>query len=619
MAINDTTNQNQTFTAPTQAQAAPMNTPSQQPKRTMSFMKLGTVGGLSRASSSEVLMRAITALAEEVKKTTEKPWEVTLLPVDNSKETNLSFSGIVFVVRKLDAPARGLAYHTLLLEGSDEALASKIESYQGTQFEIMNVTGNAFDETYAKTVYEIVNRAFPNMTCHPVDAQVVPREFSFDNKDAVHALTLNAQLPCYTAMETLDPTFQDMDLTAFEKDATLAVRLGFNEPQKADYVGLPIRNDVSITLSAASVNRNVAQQSVNVQDRTKVIATLGGYIDPVWAPMESNPMMYQPGMPQPKFAARFVMTSMENVAQTTIASQLLAFASALVLRENSNWFPYFSPRPMGAGSREVDLRDIGAINIEGNIQNNVSGFDTYIDTKAASFTPQELGRLIQMTFRPGMFFSLRVSECGADTWYNSAFKAAADNHPGAINAILVAANTLTGGAFAPIYQSNENPVRANYDRVHTGYYVGPDGTKRDISDIDYLAMMNLVGKVDPATGAKWTNTFFREDQPIQLRLSDRKRMIEAAIKTEVTYTGFARLVTFTNRFIDSLAKACAQAGLDIRTINPNVTGDFFSQRAQASFLGQVQVMPGNTGLFNQGYGNPQNQFQDPRGFYGRNW
>jgi hypothetical protein len=618
MAINDNTSSNQNYT--TAPQAAPMNQQPQQPKRTMSFMKLGTMGGLSRASSSENLSRAIAALAEEVKKTTEKPWEVTLLPVDNSKETNLSFSGIVFVVRRLDALERGLAYHTLILEGSDEALASKIESYQGTQFEIMNVTGNAYNETYAKTVYEIVSRAFPNVVAHPVDAQVVPREFNFEVKDAVHALTLNAQLPCYTAIETLDKTFMDMDLTAFEKDSTLAVRLGFNEPQKTDYAGLPVRNDVSITLSAASILRSAAVADPNAQDRTKMIATIGGYIDPIFVQTDQNQMMMMnPNMPNPKFAIRFVMTNMENVAQTTLSSQLLAFTAAMALRENSNWFPYFAPRPMGAGHREVDLRDIGAINIEGNIQNNPNGFAPYEDTKAASFGQRELAMLLQASFRPGMTFSLRVSECGSDTWYNSAFKAAADNHPGAIHAILTAANTLTGGAFAPIYNSNENPVVVNYDRVHMGYYVGPDGMKRDIADIDYLAMMNLVGKVDPSVGAKWSNTFFREDQPVQLRLSDRKRMIESAIKTEVTYTGFGRLVTFTNRFIDSLAKACAQAGLDIRTINPNITGDYFSQRASASFLGQSQVMPGSSGLFNQGYGSPQNQFQDPRGYYGRTW
>ena len=85
----------------------------------------------------------------------------------------------------------------------------------------------------------------------------------------------------------------------------------------------------------------------------------------------------------------------------------------------------------------------------------------------------------------------------------------------------------------------------------------------------------------------------------------------------MTYTGFARIVTFTNRFIDSLVKACADTKLDMRAINPNVTGDFFSQRAQAGFINQVQMMPGHTGIFSQGYGSQQTGYQGPNVYRGR--
>lgn len=619
MALNDNTNVNQTQMGNAMASAAqPLGgQQQQQPKRSLSFMKMGSVGGLSRTPSSEVLTKALAAMTEEVKKMVEKPWEVVLLPIDNAKETNLAFSGIVFAVRSTELPAVGVSFHTVILEESGEAIAPRIETFRGTQFEIQRVTGDAYDELYHATSRETVARAFPNTQLSPMDAQVVPRGFNYEDKDAVHQLTLNAILPCYFAIETQRPGFQDMDLTAFEKDATLAVRIGFNEAQKSDYVGLPIRNDISIALSAAAVNRNINAQQLNVQDRTKLISHVGGYIDPVWAPEQQNQFMYAPNVPQPKFAARFVITNMENVAQTTIASQLLALTSSLVLRENNNWFPYFSPRPVGVGGRNVDLRDVGALNIEGNVSNNAAGFDTYIDTKAATFTPQDLGRLLTMMFRPGMFFSLRVSECGADNWYNGVFKAAADGNPHAIQAILDSANTLTGGHFGRIYTSNESPVMPNMDRVHMGYYIGSDGVKHDLAEIDYLAMMNLVGKTDQTVGAAWSDTFFKTDLPIAMRLAARKKMIEQVTHSEVTFTGFGRLVTFTNKFIDALAKACAQAGLDIKTINPNVTGDFFSQRSVPSFLGQAQVMPGQTGVFNQGFSGPQGGFSDPRGWTSR--
>lgn len=586
----------------------------------INLMRMGTIGGLSRAPSSEVLTKAMVALGEAAKKFAEKPWEIVLLPVDNAKETNLAFSGIVFITRAADMLGAGVACHTLILEDSGEPIAPRVDSFNGVQFEIQRVAGDAYNEVYYATVMEIVGRAYPNTRVISTDAQVVPRGFNYEDAEAVRQLTLNAILPCYTAIETQRQDFQDMDITKLERDFSLNCRIAFNEQQKADYVGLPVRNDISITLSASSAQRtSVNPQQLNVQERTKQIAHVGGFIDPVWAPEQQSQFVYAPNMPQPKFAARFVITNMENVTLTTISSQLLALCTSLVLRENNNWFPYFSPRPLGAGGRQVDIRDVGALNIEGNMSNNASGFDQYVDTKAASFTPQDLGRMLTMLFRPGMFFTLRVSEAGSDNWYNGVFKDAANGNPNAARAILEAADTLTGGLFGKIYQSNENPVIQNVDRVHMGYYVAGDGSKRDIADIDYLAIMNLVGKNDPTVGAAWSDTFFKADQPLHLRLSARRKMIEAAIQTDVHFTGFGRLVTFTNRFIDSLAKACAQAGLDIRTINPAVTGDYFAQRAQVNFLQQAQVMPGQTGVFNQGWGSPQGGFQDYRGFTGRNW
>lgn len=622
MAINDNTGANQPQASQQNTypnNPAPAGTvPYSSPRRPMSFMKIGTVGGLSRTPASEILTKAMIALDAEYKKTTEKPWEVTLLAVDNSKETNLAFSSIVVAVRRTDAPSRGVCYHTLILEESGEPLPTRIENYRNQTFEIQRVTSDAFNELYTNAVDEVVRRAFPNMTYNKVDGEVVPRGFNFDDKDALHALALNAQLPCYTALEIMDPSFQDMDLTAFENDSTLSVRIAFNEPQKTDYVGLPVRNDVNISLTASSINRNQQTMDVNTLDRTKLIASIGGYIDPIWAPGDTSQFNYNSNAPQPKFAARFVITNMENVAQTTIASQLLALASVSVLRENSNWYPYFLPRAQ-TGKRDVDLRDIGAINIEGNISNNPSGYDSYIDTKAATFTPQELGRLIQMTFRPGIHFSLRVSEFGADTWYNAPFLAAAMNDAGAVRAILQGADKLTGNKFSQHYGTNESPVLINFDRVHLGYYTGADGLKHDISDIDYLAIMNLVGKTDNSAGAAWANTFLSEDQSSPLRLAARKKMIEAVTSSEVTYTGFARIVTFTNRFIDSLVKACADTKLDMRAINPNVQGDFFAQRAQAGFINQVQMMPGHTGIFSQGYGSQQSAAQGPNVYRGRNF
>jgi len=267
---------------------------------------------------------------------------------------------------------------------------------------------------------------------------------------------------------------------------------------------------------------------------------------------------------------------------------------------------------LAAGSHRVDRRDIGALNIEGNISNDPSGYDKLFDTKDSSFDGLALQRLITSLFMPGMFFSLRVSEAGADTWYNSVFKAAADGNPNAITAILAAANTLTNGNFQKFYTSGQSPVLKNEDRVHSGYW-SDGGVKSDLADIDYLAVMNLVGRNDPTVGAAWTNTFYGTSEPLNVRLAARWKMINEITGGTAVLTGYARLVTFTNEFIEAFGKAVAATGLTMRQIG-NTDNALFQQRAGASFLAGADVAPGVTGMFNSGWSAPAQQGTSFGGF-----
>lgn len=593
---------------------------AQPQQRSWGFFSEGNLGGISRSPTSEVLTKALATLIDAYKNhvTLERPYEATVLPIDNSKEARLYLSGIVICVRVPENKGLGVSYHTLLLEGSNEAMQARVINWNNQTVVEDRVAGDINDAQYAETVFSIVQRAFPGQTCRATSAQVVPRKFNWEDKDAVRNLAINGVYPCVSDMEIHHPQFSDINLARWNRDSSLQIQINFNEVDRTDYSGLPVRNNINISLTAVD-NAKQNQQTLNNQERSKKISQLGGFIDLIWAPEAQAMNPYgnrMQGQMKYHFSPRFVMTNLENVMRMTPASQLLAMQTALVLRETpTSWYPYYDARPQGTSGRTVDTRDIGAINIEANLFDEPSGYGQRIDTKLATFNSHELGKLLSATVRPVLYYSLDVSECGSDTWYNEIFSAAAAGSVAAQAAIIEAANELTGGAFIRHYKSNESPVVVNDDRIHLGYYAGQDGVRHDIRDIDYLAVLNLLGETDHGAAQAWDDTFTKANYPLSKRLHERKKMIVDMVRGDVTFTGFARRVTMSGKFLEALDNGCKEAGLSARVVSPSFGSEYMNQRMVMGFLPQGAVAPGSSGAFTSGFGPaPMNSYGANRGY-----
>lgn len=600
-SVNSVNTQAPVMNAQTTQQAVPS-----QPA--LSFSNMGYGFGLTRSKTDEALNKALSVFKEDIKKQIEERkldpvFEVSLLALDATKGTGVRFSGIIVATTHKEI-RDAVAIHTVVVEGSSDPIMPKIESARGVQYEVQITAGESIDRDYLAEVMKVVEKAYPGFRVINADAQVLNRDFEYEDKNLVRSFVQNIILPTTTNLITSTGNFPELNLGRIERDSTLGVQRSFNEGNSLDYSGNPVRTDIKVTMTSHTGQKN-SNGSLNGQERTRVLGVVGGYIDTVWVD-EQNLQAANLVGPKPKFVARLVMTTLENQAMQTIPAQLLALSASMLLREGNNWFGYFTPRRQAAGAHRIDKRDVGALNIEGNMNDDPSGFDKMIDTKENGFDGIALQRLIMRLFVPGMYFTLRVSEAGTDTWYNSVFKAAADGNPNAINAILAGANTLTNGNFQKFYTSGASPVLKNEDRVHMGHYTDSNGAKCDLADIDYLAIMNLVGRNDPTVGAAWSNTFYGTSEPLNVRLAARWKMINDVVGGTAVLTGYGRLVTFTNEFIDAFAKAVAATGLSIRQIGGN-DGSLFQQRAGASFLAGAAVTPGQTGLFNYGGGQPVQQ------------
>ena len=613
MAINTNDNKPQagnTAQAP-QSVSQPQPTMQQQqaqPQNKWSFHQSSVFGRapIGRGVGSETLTRLQAALAEVYKQANAEV-EITLIPLDNTSEVALAFSALVVCLRYKNSPDLGVAYHTLIVEATGEKIPAKFEQINNTQVEIFRVAGDACDAILLAKVSEKVRAAFPQSRIYNAEACVVPRVFNTEDKVAVHQLALNAGLAVSTELDIRQKDFQDMNLATSAHDSNLTVTLSFARQQLENSVGEPVRSDLLLSFTSQQQNQQQSA-SINSGDRTARIAELSAFIDLVWAPSAQQGGGYNPyaiGQQQQvtqKYAARMVITNMRSTIASTPPAQLLALVTALSVRDDNNWIQAFRPTPITG--KEVDVHDIGAIGIEANFENSPTNFGTRINTKSDTFRPEMLGQLISATITPGLVISLDVPECGPETWNMSIFAAASNGSVEATEAIYNAANQLTNGNFGRHFSLGSQMFADLGNRVHTGYYIDSNSVKRDIRDIDYLAVMNLVGERDPQAIRDWSDTFTRTQFPLAQRLAARKRTIMALTGQSAEFTGFAQRVTFTHAFMEALAVACKETGLAIRINTPLNSGDFNNERGVAGFIGSAINQSGQASVFSRDFGTP---------------
>jgi len=559
---------------------------------------------IARGVGSEYYSKLKTALFE-IYKQTDPQVEIQLLDLDNVNEPSLVFSAMIVATRNKQRMETGVAFHILLLEATGEKVPPYFENINGSQVEVYRVPSDAFDKELIDRAVIAVQKAYPNTRAFMVDGTVVPAGFNPDNKFAVHSLALNAGLATNTELVVQSRDFEDMNLARRQQDNSLNINISFNRQQIENAVGDPMRSDVMIAFNSNRGQNQRNNQMVNSGDREIQISRISGFVDLLRVPppnMPSNNMYgnyYQPQQQGPKqiFAPRLVITNLESTVSYTPASVLLSLATALSLNDNFNWMQAFRPQP--TGRNEIDLTDIGALNIDANTMNEQSGFGTRIDTKDNSFQLENLGQLISMMIQPGLIVSLDCPEFGPQSWYLSVFALAANGNVQAYEAIFASVDALTNGNFSKNFPKGQPMFVDSHNRVHLGTWVDRSGNKRDIRDIDHLAVCNLVGERDAPVIRDWSNTFLNMQQPLLQRLATRKKLIMGLTGDTAVFTGFAQRVTFSQQFLQALQKAIAMCGTTVNVTTPLNSSAFNDQRGVATFANSAMVMPGQQGFTQQ--------------------
>jgi hypothetical protein len=632
MAVNIPSQNNQASSLVPPAQAQSQQSSTQRPMQSnytntqsMSVMTERNPAPLAGTPDAEA-MKAFTDAVKLLIGNAHESYDLQMVNISKTEATNLFCSAIVLVVRHKQAPNAALAFHTMLIGDTAGELPRPQVNVNGKTVEQQWAIGDAYDNDYKAIVAGVVARQFPSTNpAHMFDAegQVVPAGYDFKDLALVRATLANALRAAGTVLNSNASNFKDYSLEGSAAGLNSVATLAFNQNQQANAVGQPVRTDVYIGYAEV---RGQAQQgkqdgqriSLNSGERSEQVFGIGGFMDLLWDP--ANPQIgqnpYQQALQQYQqqpqsthlYTPRFIITKLDAKLLNTLPGQLLGMVTALTLRANGNWIGAFR-RPH---TNEFDMRDLGAIGIEANLDKNPSGFGSRIDTRSDSFTAQQLASLVQAFIRPNLAISMDVEECGPETWLTSVFLAAARGSADANEAILSAAQLLTNGKF----NYSGPAVFAENNRIHMGHYVDKNGVKRDLRDVDYLAVANMFGETDPVQIREWSDTFTRTEYPLDLRMHARRRILESAVGGSVFYTGFAERVTFSGPFMDALEKAVVATGLVIRPVTPfqDMAGP---NRVSASWMQNLRLGTESGGLFNRGYGGGVRPGTQVGGTFGR--
>lgn len=597
---------------------------TQQPKapavNTWSFHDRGFFqDAIPRGTGSEYY-NALKKEITELYKSANQQIEVTVIEMSRATDPALDFSCILVGVRMVDNPKLGVAVHTLLITETGEEILPYMQPIDGRQVQVYRVPSDAFNEILIEKIKKTVSLRYnlgTNGRIFVVDGTVVTQRVRPENKTQVQKLALNAAMAGVTELESRRPEFLDLNLNNLVKTGNNQVEINFQHQELEDAAGNIYRSDIMTVLSDRKVGENQHDRKMNSGDKQAKFSEISSFVDTIWYPVAEQGGFANAFAPQQlamtqKYVARQVITSIENNFATTPAAVLLALSTSLAIREPKHWIQAF--RPLANTRSGVDIKDVGHLNIEGNIPvpqgpgilaPDPSGFGLPIDTKADDFKAEQLGMYITALFQKDLIIALDVPEYGPQMHYLGVFAAAARNFPGAYQLIVNAANQLTNGSFGATFPRAAQIFAAPPERVHAGYWTDVSGQARDIRDFDHVAVANLVGKRHPQMLREWSDTFLRTDIHELVRMDARRKMIMQLSGDTAKFTGFHQRLTFSAEFLRALDVSIQANGLRTTIRTPMSGTDFYNQRGVASFA--PGAMLGYQGGFmsNGGYGQGQ--------------
>lgn len=565
-----------------------------------------------RTMSGEDVQTIVNGLKDRASKilTEQQKKEFNILVLDNN-QTKVTFSSILVCYLEQFQGKNHIAVYSLLVESSAAPLDPNSVNLGGTTVEVDIVPGDIYlNKSYWSVLEQYVLNSYGlEAVIHDAGCVVIAAEAEINTEARFNRLLHNSTQACYTIMDNqLGGNEEPFTLGEVGANDQMIARVEFTRQHGEDIVGMPVREDIIVTMSA----QTQADSQFSLQ-QTRALTRVTGYVDLMYQPAQAG---FQPqqnafgmfGNQQQMLATqmyqpRMVLTSVDTLTDAvSMELQLLALSTAMGLNRNMLWSGTY--RSNKGKVTDVDLKDLGATGYEVNLTGDPNAKPDALPTRSADFGDNEMRQLINMLIAPKLIYSLDIAEAGELSWIHQTYIAAANGDNDARLAILQAANNLTMGHFQQLFDASKPVCYDDQDRIHLGYYLDREGNRRDLREIDYLAILNLAGKTNPKLVEAWEETHRNTQVALEIRLAQRKEILRQLLASEIHVKGFARRVSFDNGFLEALSEAIVRSGLNVRPAKGLDDNANLVQRGGYD-LGHL-VASGNIGnFFNHGGGQQQ--------------
>ena len=455
------------------------------------------------------------------------------------------------------------------------------------QIPFIYVPGDAIDAVLHEKIRTVlVSEYGEGHTYTSVDGLVVPNVQHEDDQLAVRVASI-AFNACKAEKELITGNVRDLNIrVAKQQSPHTILKLESNLLKQTikDEVDNPIRSDWQMELNAVDTTNNIT--SLNLQNAKTTLTRSTGFIDAIPQAIQIPTV---PGTP-PAQAWRLhphLIISSNSVYATTPGYTLLGLISSLTMINDNMWVAALMPK-----DNKKALRNVGALNIITNIENNANGIGTVLDLSDKAIKPEEAYATIKNMFSEAPVVSYDIEAYGPQTHYSSIFALA--SQPGNSSAkwdaaknIVEAAHWLTDGRFPSDYPLSEIFIGSGI-MVPVGKWTDKTG-ERDIRDIDTAFVATQTQ--DSEMINKWILSGLPEEKtgldPFTSKIDIISKLIPNAV-----ISGKAVRVTFTANFISTLIEAAVGAGLNAN-YEPSIK---FVETTSLDVLNQYI---GNAGINNQ--------------------
>lgn len=478
--------------------------------------------------------------------------------LDKERFTNLAYSAVVVSLKSKDI----VNYFIVLLEetGRKPLTASEVMGEWEASVKIPGSTpliytaDDAINSILHKEIVEALKHEYGNVTYQTVDGIVLHKGHA-DLAVIGPMLATIAYNACYVESQIDTGNCRDLNIEkavqAQRGNKQLRFESNMNKSVCLNEVGMPVRTDWKLDLCLVNTqNQNTV--ILNQANAKNVISRVGGFVDAIPENVTLQAIPGTPAVTGLRFRPQIVVTS--NSAETpTMGYMLLGVASSLVMTNKNMWL---------AALRPTDKKvNVGALNIISKVD---EGEGQRIDFTSKNYNIQQVYAGISTMFPLDPVVSVDIESFGPQSFYTSVLAAAAqpgmsDEKRGAGQAIVDCAHWLSGGRFPADFDPNE--IFTNEGVViPLGTWSDKVGD-RDIRDIDltFLAAhtddMNVINKWVLSSLPSSASGF----DPYIARVDIISKLIPTA-----EITGKAVRVTFTSKFITTLANSLTAAGMNVR-------------------------------------------------------